>query len=214
MKDEYKQAVSQQHAPQELIEKTLSRIKAEESVHTLKRKRQKVRYVLVPTFAVCAMITIIILTMRQTPRFYYTVGSEYQLKSNIMEDKMEEITIKDYEDYLLVPVSTMIPDGTLMQVRVFAKFDDTHDKIVKDRAVLYYEWKGLKLIVQVSKTEDIAPEVLESTKETKIHTTSYRLFSSEDETKFMASCEVKGIHYLYICNHWTKKDFETFLLAN
>lgn len=214
MIDKYRQSVRQQHAPQDLIERTVYRVKTKESVANEKRKRLKIRYVLVPAIAVCAMITVVILTTWQTPKFYYTVGSELRLKANAMGNKMEKMTMEDYESYLLFPVSTMIPNGILTDAKIYVQYDDSHTTIVKDQAILCYEWKEHKLIVQLSKTEDITPEVLKGTKETKINTTRYHLLSSENGTKLMASCEVKGIHILYLCNHWTKKEFETFLLAN
>lgn len=213
MRDEYRQLVSQQHAPQELIERTVYKVKTQESSHSSKR-RKVVFYASFSTLAVCAIIAVVILTVRPPQEFYYTVGTELKLKSDTVENRMEEIFIKDYEDHLLVPLRTMIPDARLMDDKIFVAYDSNHEKIIKDQAILFYEWKEHTLIVRLSKTEDMTPDVLKDARETKVHSITYRLLSSEDGDRLMASCEIKGIHFLYICNQWTKKDFETFLLSN
>lgn len=212
--EEYKKYVDNQHAPESLIADTLKKVQAEEQrIAETKEKQSGARKRKVSGKKICAIgmtavaaaaaLTVLVQVYPAANELNYQKVEEKSFRENAMlEEDEPERTLEEYEKQLGMDFEKLIPDGTLIKGEVEGEGGS--------KVSLYYEVGGSPVEVELSDTEELAPEELMS-EASRVEKREVYLGQNLKESRFFAAFDMENVHVYLIASHMEKEDFEEML---
>lgn len=223
----YRKYVDTQHAPQELVERTLMRIQeeaAESSIQMDETPEQKTadidknshgrmvkRGIVLAAAGLAACLLIFTGLYGSRPRLSYNMVSDVRLRSGLPEGYSKELTLEEYEDYLGIDLTGILEEYEQQGFRIHADYDEAQQSIQKDEGTFYLNTKGHTVIMKISKSGLELPEALQSGEASSIN--GITVYAGEDAV----NGQLLAVFYLgkaecsLVSQDMSKRQFERFL---
>lgn len=226
--EEYRKSIDSQHASQELIERTLERIREEEKLTASEvigedvsalykngyNKRILYRRFLFGAAGFVACMVIVISVFVSRPRLSYNPVSGSMLRGGLPEGDREELTIEEYEAYLGVNLSDCLAGYECSNSKVYVSYEEAQTvsrSIQKDEGTLYLNVDEHVVILKLSKSGLNLPEGLLNREASVVN--GIVVYAGE-ETKIgtlFATYNIGEVQYCLMCNGMSKRQFEHLL---
>lgn len=220
--DEYRKHVSDIHAPESLINMTLERIHSEQKAdkrdtYDKKHKISNIIKLTTPIIAAAAAAMVVVTQLPEKNTLVYNTMPDIAFRmGNISMDfgtftDSRKITIEEYDAYLEINLEDLINEMELVKSDIEVKYDTKGKNIVSDACTLHYESDEGSVVVELSKTKNMVPEVLSSAEQSTLK--GYRLWVAENEQAdvLIAAGKKDEISYYIRANKVSKKQFEKIL---
>lgn len=206
MEDRYKDYIDQIHAPAQLIEDTIKKVKEEEKAS--KKFKRKSFYPYLAAGTVAAMVTVAVGINFSMNSVVYTNISEPMIRINDRADKYNSMSIEDYEKYVGIDLEDLINEENIERSSIDVIMGEDGVTPVYDEAVFSFSVDGKLMTTKLSKTEDISPEQLIESPESKVG--SYKIHFGTDDSgkKLYAGGNFNGVNYYITGNGIEKKEFK------
>lgn len=211
---EYKDNVNAQHAPSELVERTIQRMHEEEQTTDVvwhKRKSTNKVTSMVALVACLAACLIVYLGIAGMPRFSYTEVSDVMYRDRLPGTNMVEWDLEKYETYLGEKLIQMPEKYKMVTSKIYVNYDEESRDVLADEGTFYLEHDGSIVILKTSKSGLEIPQELLSGVETDINGTM--VYAGEDVTnhQLVAAFWQGDVEYYLICHNMSKRQFEIIL---
>lgn len=212
--EEYKKYVDNQHAPESLIADTLRKVQAEEQRMAETKEKQsepkkkkvygkRICAIGMTAVAAAAALTVLVQVYPAANELNYQKVEEKSFRENVMPEKNEpEMTLEEYEQQFGMDFEKLIPDGTLVKGEVEGEDGS--------KVSLYYEVGGSPVEVELSATEELAPEELMA-EASRVEKREVYLGQNLKESRFFAAFDMEDVHVYMTASHMEKEDFEEML---
>lgn len=220
--EEYRNKVNTQHAPEELIRRTIQSIHEGEKTtdksslvkasSKLYQQKHVKRIAAVTAAAACfAACLIIFMGISGQPRFSYNTVSDTMYRDGSQEMYQEEWTIQEYEAYLGTELITIPEECKPVSSKIYVSRDEEDESILEDEGTFYLEDDGCVVIMKTSKSGLEVPGELLSGSGTDIHGTMVYVGENIQDKQLLAVFWQEDVGYYLICNNMSKRQFEKLL---
>lgn len=218
MEERYKNYIDQIKAPKDLIEDTIKKVNEAAAINNLnkeskaislkKSKRNRIFYSYLASGTVAAILAIGVGFNLFSDSVKYTSMSETRIRINSNTDKYKNMSIEEYEKYTNVNLKDLFNEEDVKESRINVVMDEQGVNPVYDEAIIDISTEGKLLTVKLSKYDNIIPNELMDSPESKIG--DYKAHFGQDNTGKMlyVAGNNYGINYFVIGKEIEKKEFE------
>lgn len=208
--EEYKKSVNAQHASQELMERTLERIREEEKLSASDAGRNP-HVMGIAAACLAACLTIIIVISGSQTRLTYNPVSDSMVRSGLPEESGEEWSIEEYEAYLGVNLSGLLMEYEWRNSRIYVSRDGENGNVRKDEGTFYLNADDSVVILKLSKSGLEIPEALRSGEPSDVNGVTVYVGEEVAGRQLLAVFYLEDVQYYFICNDMSKRQFERLL---
>lgn len=212
--EEYRNCADGQHAPGELIERTILRIREEERAGNRNWRRKKPMRTLkiVTAFAACAAVCLIIFaeTSQRSGWIYHEV-TDVSYRDGSTEQYSEEWTLQEYEEYLGQEFIGLPEEFQISNIKIYVKYDEERIHILADEAAFYLEVYGCAVVIKASKSGLEVPKELLEGEGNDINGTIVYTGENIAGQQLLAFFYYGDTEYFVICSDMSRKEFEKML---
>lgn len=236
--EEYRKSVNAQHAPQELTERTLERIREEEKLSaseaamenilyergqytkaqdrkTQDRKNQYKKFLyrrfLLGAAGLAACLAIVAGVFMNRPRLTYNPVSDPMVRGGLPEEYGEVLTPEEYEGYLGIHLLSLLEEYPCSNSKIYVSYDEEGQGIQKDEGTFYLNVDDHTVILKISGSGLEVPEGLLTSETSDVNGITVYVGEEAESGKLFAAYSMGEIQYYLICNDMSKKQFEHLL---
>lgn len=202
MKTEYKKGINQIHAPEYLIQHTIHTIEQE----TVRQKRIKKNEWILLMATVAGVVLLLFIGTRSSSKLIYNEVMLPIVRVEQATNKEETIHLKEYETYLGEDLSHLLGENKAIKERIIVTY--TGKDITSDQATFYYDVDGQIIIIQLSKTKEIASNELLQGKMSQVDGFPVILGKEKTTKRLLATGEKNEIYFYMSATGLKKEQFE------
>lgn len=205
MKTEYKQVMNQIHAPESLMKSTIHKIEQEQTKH----KRSKKNILIFSMATAAAVFLLFFIVNRSSPKLIYNDITLDLIRGEHPIMKEETICLKEYETYVGGDLSHLLEEKQPIKESIIVTY--TGKDITSDQATFYYDLNGEKIIIQLSKTKEIADKELLQGKASHLDGMDVILGKEKTTGRLLAAGEKKKVQFYISATGLKEERFEEYL---
>lgn len=234
--EQYKKTVDGQHAPEALIAKTLQQIHEEEKrteqnaqtdgsieiqvaeegatseiIEFVVKKKKSRRFLQLLPVAMVAGLALVVSSVSGADDLTY-----HEVDGTIIRDMsdmqvQQEPDVAEYEAYLGIEVTEVAADIAMTKAEVSVVYDETQTNILEDEGTFVYDVDGKRVVVEMSKSIEVAPEALMQVEPSAWNDMIVYAGENTAANQHMAATEQDGVRYFITGYDMSEKEFENFL---
>ncbi|MCR4745413.1 MAG: hypothetical protein K5894_09325 [Lachnospiraceae bacterium] len=207
MMNEYKNDIENIHASEELIQKTLDRVRAEENKE-YKEKKKSAKIVKISSaiaLSAAAVLLVVNLSMLNKSDYFINEIDQMEVRTEMSglftptkEESEDEMSESEFNSYIGIDCQ-----------KFFSSVEYEKSDISSETGKFYYRSGEEIVTVKLSKNTDLLPENMKTLKTTEIN--GIEIYLAEDKKNYYAAGSNNGINYFITFGNTDEKQFKKLI---